>query len=173
MAAGLEPGDRVGIWAPNIAEWVFAALGALGAGGVLVPLNTRFKGAEAAYVLGRSGARFLCTVNGFLGTDYVAMLRDAGGARRHSSTSSCCTATRPTAPRRSPTSSRVPARSPSTDAHARADAVGPDDLSDIIFTSGTTGKPKGAMTHARADAAHVRRVGEHRRPGATATATSW
>ena len=78
MAAGLEPGDRVGVWAPNIAEWVIAALGALGAGGVLVPLNTRFKGAEAAFVLGRSGARFLCTVNGFLGTDYVAMLRDAG-----------------------------------------------------------------------------------------------
>ena len=57
---------------------MFAALGAIGAGGVLVPLNTRFKGAEAAYVLGRSGARFLCTVTGFLDTDYVAMLRDAG-----------------------------------------------------------------------------------------------
>ncbi len=51
MAVGLQPGDRVGVWAPNIAEWVFAALGAIGAGGVLVPLNTRFKGAEAAYVL--------------------------------------------------------------------------------------------------------------------------
>ena len=59
MAAGLQPGDRVGVWAPNIAEWVIAALGAIGAGGVLVPLNTRFKGAEAAFVLGRSGARFL------------------------------------------------------------------------------------------------------------------
>ena len=78
IAAGLEPGDRVGVWAPNIGEWVIAALGALGAGGVLVPLNTRFKGTEAAFVLGRSGARFLCTVNGFLGTDYVAMLREAG-----------------------------------------------------------------------------------------------
>ena len=78
IAAGLEPGDRVGMWAPNIGEWVIAALGALGAGGVLVPLNTRFKGAEAAFVLERSGARFLCTVNGFLDTDYVAMLRDTG-----------------------------------------------------------------------------------------------
>ena len=45
---------------------------------MLVPLNTRFKGEEAAFVLGRSGARFLCTVNGFLDTDYVAMLRGAG-----------------------------------------------------------------------------------------------
>ena len=78
IAAGLEAGDRVAIWAPNIAEWVLAAFGALGTGGVIVPLNTRFKGPEAAYVLERSGARFLCTVNGFLGTDYVAMLRDSG-----------------------------------------------------------------------------------------------
>ena len=48
--------------------------------------------------------------------------------------------------RRSPTSSRARARCRATSARARADAVGPDDVSDIIFTSGTTGKPKGAMT---------------------------
>src|SRR5688500_3704478 len=47
LAAGLRPGDRAAIWAPNIAEWVIAALGLHGAGGVLVPLNTRFKGNEA------------------------------------------------------------------------------------------------------------------------------
>ena len=78
IAAGIEPGDRAAIWAPNMHEWIVAALGILGAGGVLVPLNTRFKGAEAAYVLGKSGARMLFTVNGFLGTDYVALLRESG-----------------------------------------------------------------------------------------------
>src|SRR4051794_4495466 len=57
LAAGLRPGDRASIWAPNIHEWIFAALGLHAAGGVLVPLNTRFKGHEAGYVLRRSGAR--------------------------------------------------------------------------------------------------------------------
>src|SRR5215471_11276979 len=54
-ASGIQPGDRVGVWAPNIWEWPVAALGAQTAGAVLVPLNTRFKGAEAAYVIRRSG----------------------------------------------------------------------------------------------------------------------
>jgi acyl-CoA synthetase (AMP-forming)/AMP-acid ligase II len=71
IAAGVEPGDRVAIWAPNIWEWVVALAGLHAAGGVLVPLNTRFKGPEAAYILGKSGAKVLCTVSGFLDTDYV------------------------------------------------------------------------------------------------------
>ena len=77
MAAGIEPGDRAAIWAPNIHEWVLAALGVVGAGAALVPINTRFKGPEAGYVLAKSGARVLFTVSGFLGLDYVAMLQDA------------------------------------------------------------------------------------------------
>src|SRR5579862_8143952 len=52
---GVEPGDRVGIWAPNTLDWVVAALGTLAAGGVLVPLNTRYKGEEANWILDRSG----------------------------------------------------------------------------------------------------------------------
>src|SRR4051812_3441852 len=50
IASGVERGDRVAIWAPNTADWIVAALGAVTAGGVLVPVNTRFKGAEAAYI---------------------------------------------------------------------------------------------------------------------------
>src|SRR5438552_3784934 len=73
IAAGLQPGDRAAIWAPNGAAWVLAALGIQAAGGVLVPVNTRFKGDEAAWVLGKSGARLLFTVNGFLDTDYVGL----------------------------------------------------------------------------------------------------
>jgi HIP---CoA ligase len=146
MATGLQPGDRVGVWAPNVGEWVIAALGALSAGGVLVPLNTRFKGAEATFVLGRSGARFLCTVNGFLGNDYVAMLRDAGpppAALEH------IVVLKGDAPGGTVAFTDFLSRAgevTSEDARARADAIAPDDVSDIIFTSGTTGKPKGAMT---------------------------
>ena len=51
IASGIEPGDRFAVWAPNIHEWIVAALGGVSAGGVLVPINTRFKGPEAGYVL--------------------------------------------------------------------------------------------------------------------------
>ena len=51
LATGIEPGDRIGIWAPNVATWVFAALGVHAAGGTLVPLNTRYRGREAADIL--------------------------------------------------------------------------------------------------------------------------
>ena len=57
IEAGLESGDRVGIWAPNIHEWVVAAIGLQSAGGVLVTLNTRMKGPEAAYIPRNSRAR--------------------------------------------------------------------------------------------------------------------
>ena len=59
LASGIERGDRVAVWAPNSVEWIVAALGITTAGGVLVPINTRFRGAEAAYILGaqrRAGA---------------------------------------------------------------------------------------------------------------------
>jgi len=148
IAAGLEPGDRASVWAPNIHQWIGAALGILGAGGVLVPLNTRFKGDEAAYVLGKSRGRMLFTVTDFLDTDYVAMLRAAD-------------ADLPALERIIVLSGEAPDGTVSAldymaegesvaldDANARIDAVRPDDLSDLIFTSGTTGRPKGVMvTH--------------------------
>src|SRR5262245_51846770 len=56
---GVRRGDRVAIWAPNSWRWIAVALGAHHLGAQLVPINTRYKGAEAAYVLERSGARVL------------------------------------------------------------------------------------------------------------------
>ncbi len=143
LASGVERGDRVAIWAPNVTEWVVAAIGLQSAGAALVPLNTRFKAVEAGYVLRRSRARLLCTVGEFLGTDYAASLageelpelREIVTLRGASATA---TPWRDFLAR----GERVPA------AHARerAEAVAPDDLSDVIFTSGTTGHPKGVMT---------------------------
>src|SRR5688500_13534880 len=66
LAMGVEPGDRVAIWAPNVWEWIVAALAAHSVGAAIVPINTRFKGSEAAYVLRRAKARVLFTVSGFL-----------------------------------------------------------------------------------------------------------
>ncbi len=62
------------IWAPNTTEWAIAALGVYRAGGVVVPLNTRFKAAEAAYILERADVKLLFTVTDFLATNYVELL---------------------------------------------------------------------------------------------------
>ena len=78
IAAGLGHGDRIAIWAPNIYQWIIAAIGAQSIGGVLVPLNTRLKGAEAAYILQASGARLLFTVDEFIGVKYPELLQGHG-----------------------------------------------------------------------------------------------
>ncbi|WP_143664319.1 AMP-binding protein, partial [Streptomyces murinus] len=80
LASGVVPGDRVAVWAPNSLDWIVAALGAVSAGGILVPLNTRFKGGEAVDVLRGSRARLLFVTGPFLGTSYVAALRRAAGS---------------------------------------------------------------------------------------------
>jgi acyl-CoA synthetase (AMP-forming)/AMP-acid ligase II len=146
MAVGVEPGDRIGIWAPNLWEWVVAALGIHGAGGVLVPVNTRYRGREAADILGRSGAKVLFTVQGFLGNDYVSLLAGAGvdlPALRHT------VVLRGEVPAGALSLGdflALGASVPADAAAARAMAVAPSDPSDILFTSGTTGAPKGAIT---------------------------
>jgi acyl-CoA synthetase (AMP-forming)/AMP-acid ligase II len=125
-AWGLERGDRVAIWAPNVWEWVVAALAVHCAGAVLVPINTRYKGEEARYLIERSGAKALITVDGFLGLDFRTML---------------ALPDLPTVAFRQDWDAFVAGAeaSPPVD-------VGPDDFSDILFTSGTTGRPKGVLT---------------------------
>ena len=116
---GVDRGDRVAIWAPNSAEWMIAAFGLLTAGGVVVPVNTRFKPDEAADVITRSGAKAVLVQEGFLGLDYSAPPGVTGIDLKSGFLQSG-----------SPFERRVDG----------------DDVADIIYTSGTTGRPKGVMT---------------------------
>ncbi|MFD0364652.1 FadD3 family acyl-CoA ligase [Nocardia sp. GCM10030253] len=117
-SAGIGKGDRVAIWAPNSAEWIIAAFGALTAGGVLVPVNTRFRAAEAADIIHRSGAKMVLVQQGFLGVEH-------------------------TAPEGVPV---VDLKSDFLSGGAPfACEVDGTDIADIVYTSGTTGKPKGVM----------------------------
>lgn len=144
IALDVGRGDRVAIWAPNIAEWVIAACAIHRCGAVLVPLNTRFKRPEAVYILENADVSVLFTVTDFLGTDYVELLGDRSAlpALEH------VVVLRGHAP-----TGTIPwhdflagAGNVATDAAAvRASAIDEDDLCDILFTSGTTGLPKGAM----------------------------
>jgi acyl-CoA synthetase (AMP-forming)/AMP-acid ligase II len=119
---GVGKGDRVALWAPNSAEWIIAAFGLLTAGGVLVPVNTRLKTGEAGDIIERAGVKGVLVEKGFLGRDYIA-----------------------------------PAGTPVID--LKSDflssgspfqrAVSGTDIADIIFTSGTTGRPNGAMMNHR------------------------
>jgi acyl-CoA synthetase (AMP-forming)/AMP-acid ligase II len=117
-ALGIDKGDRVAVWAPNSVEWIIAAFGLLTAGGVLVPVNTRFKPEEAGDIIARSAAKAVLVQKGFLDQDYTA---PAG----------------------------IPVIDLKSDFLSSGSpferAVSGTDISDVIFTSGTTGRPKGAM----------------------------
>ncbi|MFG1229928.1 FadD3 family acyl-CoA ligase [Xanthobacter wiegelii] len=141
IANGVRKGDVIAIWAPNQVEWIIAALGAQAAGAVLTPLNTRLKGREAGDILRRSRARLLFTVLDFLGTDYPALIagEDLPELARIIAFDDD-----------GPDGFAAFLAAGSGAADPRVDAalaqLGSDDPCDILFTSGTTGSPKGVVS---------------------------
>jgi acyl-CoA synthetase (AMP-forming)/AMP-acid ligase II len=173
-ADGVVPGDRVAIWSPNTHHWVLGALGALRAGATLVPVNTRFTGPEALDVISRSGASVLIVAGPFLGTDRLAALRAAAAEQdaRAAPGDGCLarlrrvvqvpvTGGQPVADGAigwAEFTERAAAVPPGLSAGAgeHAAAVSPEDVSDILFTSGTTGRSKGVMSAHRQSLAVAR-----------------
>lgn len=139
LARGVKADDRIAIWAPNSREWVVAAIAAQTCGAAIVPLNTRLKGREAGDILRRTHARLLFTVTGFLGIDYPALL--AGEELPDLAETVLLDRDFATF-----TASGKGALDPAID--TALSQLTAEHVSDIMFTSGTTGVPKGVlMTH--------------------------
>ena len=138
----LQPGDRVVIWGPNSLNWAVSALAVTYAGGVVVPANSRYTAHEVADLVERTSARIVLVADGFLGRTQLADLRAASDLPSVGSLGNLDELT---------LDHRGEERALRTDVtteevEARADAVTPDDVADILFTSGTTGRSKGAMS---------------------------
>lgn len=144
MTLGVQAGDRVALWAPNVSEWIVAACGVHAAGGVLVPLNTRMKGGEAADILDRSRARVLVCVGDFLNYYYPDLLI----GQRPTTLEQVVVLGDKVLPSADLSWQQFMARAEGTTAEAqqqREAQIKPDDTADLMFTSGTTGRPKGVM----------------------------
>jgi len=145
IAAGIDPGDRVALWAPNSARWIVAALATQAVGAAFVPINTRYKAGEAAYPIAATQAKLMFVANNFMGLDGDAAVKLAT-AEKPRLVQIVDIDAGPTD--RSSWSTFVAAGQSISNARwqARLSEIQPHDICDIMFTSGSSGRPK-AVPH--------------------------
>jgi fatty-acyl-CoA synthase len=152
IALGVEPGERVVLWATNVPEWIVIQFAVAKIGAVLVPANTALRGADLEYLLRHSGAATLITIAGFRGLDYIGMLGEIGATSGRL----------PMLKRRIYIGSDAPAgflpyarlrelahEVDESVLDLRSAAVTLDDVVNVLYTSGTTASPKGVMLSSR------------------------
>ncbi len=142
MAAGIGVGDRVGVWAPNCAEWTLVQYAAARTGAVLVNVNPAYRSHELAYAINQSGLALMVAATEFKSSDYVAMMREVAPQ---------CPDLRQVVHIGTDAWDALLAGGEAVTQEAlreRAGSLHPDDPINIQYTSGTTGYPKGAtLTH--------------------------
>jgi fatty-acyl-CoA synthase len=155
LALGVQPGEKVALWMVNRPEFIEAMFAVMKIGAILVPINTRLRTEDTAYILGQSDAAALLIADRSGPVDYLGMVKElapslrAGAVREERFRHLRLVVSAGEAPRAETVHwSTVQAAGDAVDPatlRARTDAVDPDATAFFMYTSGTTGFPKGAM----------------------------